>query len=436
MNTAGTAWPAPSRAWWAVSLCCVAALLSYTDRLILGLLVDPIRADLQIGDTEVSLLQGVAFALIYSFAGLPLGRIADRHSRRNLILAGVLLWSAATVACGYAQSFAQLFAARVFVGIGEAALAPAAMSLIADYFPPQRRGTATGTFLMGMVVGGGAALAIGGFLLQLAGNGWFASWPVVGTLAPWRAVLVLLGLPGLVLGLLLLSLHEPARRERSGVAAPGWRESMQKLAAQKSLLLPLYFAMALLAVGDFSLLSWSPALLSRRYGYAADQIGLLLGGIAMVTGVVATVGGGWLADWYARRGGVSLRLQLACLAAALAVPGSLIGLAGPSAAVVLACFGLWSLLSSAAGCIGIGVLQQVLPNELRGFGTALMAFGNIILGLGVGASLTAVFTDRVYADAAAVGWSITTVTLPAALAALALLLLALRHTRRNAVHAG
>lgn len=419
--TTAAAWPPAGRAWWAVSLCCAAALLSYTDRLILGLLVDPLRAELNIGDTEVSLLQGVAFALIYSFAGLPLGRLADSRSRRNLILAGVLLWSAATVACGLAQSFGQLFAARVLVGIGEAALAPAAMSLIADYFPPARRGTAVGTFLMGMVVGGGSALAVGGLLLQLANDGVFAGLPLLGALAPWRQVLVLLGVPGALMALLLLSLREPPRRERAAAAGLSWRETWQRLAQHRALLLPLYLAMALLSVGDFSLLNWSPALLSRRYGYAADELGLLLGGIAMATGVVATLGGGWLADRWGRYDGLRRRLWLACALAVLALPGTLIGLAGGQSGLALAAFGLWSLLSSAAGCVAIAVLQQVLPNELRGFGTALAAFGNILLGLGLGSSLTAALTDHVFADPTAVGWSISCVTLPAALAAALLL---------------
>lgn len=419
-------WPAPSRAWWAVGVFAAAAVLSYTDRLILGILVDPIRAELAISDTQVSLLQGVAFALIYSFAGLPLGRLADVVSRRAVILAGVVLWSAATVACGYAQSFEALFAARVFVGIGEAALAPAAMSMIADYFAPQRRGIATGTFLMGMVVGGGAALAIGGGLLSLAQQGAFAAWPIVGALAPWRAVLVLLGVPGLVLAALLLTLREPPRRARSDAAAPPLGAALARMGEQRRVLVPLYFAMALLSVGDFSLLNWAPALLSRRFGYAPDELGSVLGGIAIVTGVVAALGAGFFADRAMRRGGNVLRLTLAAVLAALAVGGAAIGFAGHSATATLVCFGLWSLLSSAAGCIGVTVLQDVLPDAARGLGIALAAFGNIVFGLGIGATLTAALTDHYFRDPALVGLSITTVTLPAALVAVGLFGLASR----------
>ena len=189
-------WPPATRAWSTVGLFCIAAILSYTDRQILGLLVDPIRADLEISDTDVGVLQGVAFAIIYSVAGLPLGRLADIFQRRRVILTGVALWSVGTILCGYASSFWMLFAGRLIVGIGEAALAPAAMSMIADMFPTERRGTAIGLFAMGMVIGGGAAISIGGVLLELAVDHRFAGIPMVGALAPWREVLVLLGLAG------------------------------------------------------------------------------------------------------------------------------------------------------------------------------------------------------------------------------------------------
>ena len=144
-------WPSRRHGWWMIAVFFATAILSYTDRFIFSLLVDPLRADLGISDTQVSLLQGLAFALVYAFAGLPLGRLADLVPRRNVIIAGVLLWSAATAACGFAATFGQLFAARIAVGIGEAALAPAAVSMIADYFPPARRGTALSVFIAGML---------------------------------------------------------------------------------------------------------------------------------------------------------------------------------------------------------------------------------------------------------------------------------------------
>ena len=188
------------------------------DRQILSLFVNPIRTDLRISDTQVSLLQGFAFFLIYSIAGLPLGRLADLVPRRAIIVCGVLVWTVATIACGLSHSFGALFVTRVFVGVGEAALAPAAMSMITDLFAPHRRGAATGVFVMGKVVGGGVAPGVGGFLLQAAQAGLLHGLPLPGKLMPWRALLLLLGLPGVGLALLLLTVKEPARRHRDGAA--------------------------------------------------------------------------------------------------------------------------------------------------------------------------------------------------------------------------
>ena len=164
---AETGYPSRPYAWTVVAILIATAVLSYTDRQVLSLLVDPIRGELGISDTQVSLLLGTAFAVVYGIAGIPLGVLADRTSRRNLIFAGVLVWSCGTLACGFSHSFGQLFAARIVVGLGEAVLSPAAISLISDYFPPSRRGTAVGFFLSGIAMGIGAAILIGGGVLHV-----------------------------------------------------------------------------------------------------------------------------------------------------------------------------------------------------------------------------------------------------------------------------
>ena len=203
----------PSRpyAWTVVAILIATAVLSYTDRQVLSLLVDPIRGELGISDTQVSLLLGTAFAVVYGIAGIPLGFLADRTSRRNLIFAGVVVWSCGTLACGFSHSFGQLFAARIVVGLGEAVLSPAAISLISDYFPPARRGTAVGFFLSGIAMGIGAAILIGGGVLHVVESGVLAGTPFAGQPA-WRLVLLLIGAPGLLWSLAILLIKEPARK--------------------------------------------------------------------------------------------------------------------------------------------------------------------------------------------------------------------------------
>lgn len=426
-----SAWPRPWASWSAVGLFCVAAILSYTDRQILSLLVDPIRADLGISDTQVGVLQGVAFAIIYSFAGLPLGRLADLVQRRRVILAGIALWSLGTFVCGYAGSFWTLFTGRIVVGIGEASLAPAAMSMIADMFPAERRGLAIGVFIMGMAVGGGVAITVGAAMLAVAAAGGLAGLPLLGGLAAWRAVLVLLGLCGLPLLALLATVREPLRHEVPGeeAASHSLTSVFGQLRLVRRALIPLILGCALMSVGDFAILSWSPALLGRRFGSSPESIALTLGPLIVVAGALASLGGGAVSDQLARCRGSSGRLQLAWISALIAGPFALLALARAPGQVIAA-VALWTLFSTSAGLAGITATQEIVPNRARGLSASFISFGNIILGLGGGATLTGFVTDHVFGDPLAIGKSLTLVVLPADLAAIALFLFASRAARR------
>jgi len=419
---ADSAWPSARRAWWVIGVFFVAAILYYTDRFILNLLVDPIRADLHISDTQVSLLQGVAFALVYAVAGLPFGRLADVLPRRAVIMAGVLTWSLATAACGFAHTFGQLFVARIGVGIGEAALAPAAVSMIGDYFPPQRRGAAIGVFLTGMSIGSGMAIVLGGGLLQAADSGLLKHLPIVGALAPWRAVLVLLGLPGLAIVGLLFSIREPQRRDRAsatGAALP-LKTVVGEFIRLRRVLVPLYLTLALSSAGDIALQAWTPVLLSRRFGFSPGEIGETLGFLAIATGIAGSVFGGVVSDHMAKRGGQPARVLMALGAYVLGLGGGGVALAANGFQVV-ALYTLWMLMITVSETICITLVQEVVPNEMRGVGASLVSFANILIGLSLGTTLTAVFTDHVYHNPLAVGLSITSVAAPAGLLALFML---------------
>lgn len=429
-------YPPRSQGWWAVSIFAIAAMLSYTDRQILGLLVDPIRGDLHISDTQLSILQGAAFAVLYSFIGLPLGRVADLVPRRALLVFAVAMWSFGTILCGVSHSFAELFGARLLVGIGEAALAPAAMSLIGDYFPPAVRATPTGVFLTGMVIGGGSAIAIGGFLLDAAQHAVFANMPVIGTLAPWRAVLVILGIAGLLLAPVFLSLREPGVRKFSFREIGGRLLSLttvfRAFRGQYAVLLPLYGAMAVGSIVDYAILSWTPALLARRFALTPGEIGAGLGGAAILAGLIGTPLGGALADWVAKRFGPLSRIRLCgaiLFAGFMAAPVGI--LATPSA--TLASVFAWILVSSVSGTIGIATTLDLLPHESRGLGTATIAFCNTIVGLGLGPTLVALTTDRVYGTPSSVGLALSTVVAPAIAICCLLFYIATRAVRRNQI---
>lgn len=210
MHNNNNGYPSNLAAWTTVAILMVAYVLSFIDRQILNLLVGPIRRDLAISDTEMSLLMGLSFALFYTLCGIPLGRMADNRSRRGLILFGVLVWSAMTAACGLARSYWQFLTFRVGVGVGEAALSPAAYSLIADSFPRERRATAISVYSMGIYLGSGLAFLLGGLVIKFASAQGDVHLPLFGEVRPWQLIFLILGAAGVLFCLLLLPAgHRP-----------------------------------------------------------------------------------------------------------------------------------------------------------------------------------------------------------------------------------
>jgi predicted MFS family arabinose efflux permease len=272
--------------------------------------------------------------------------------------------------------------------------------------------------------------------LRAAQSNAFAWAPFISQLTPWREVLLILGLIGIVVFLLMLGVPEPARHGRMDETsrAPPLSAVMAEFARRRATLAPLYLAMAVSTISDYALYSWTPAFLIRAFSWPADMAGLALGLSGAVCGVAGTLGGGIIADRLALGGGVHRRLLVASVAAGLSIAGGLVGLSS-GAPVLLALFSLWVFASSIVGTVGIAVVQELLPNEMRGLGTALISFGNTILGLGLGPTLVALCTDYVYRSPSSVGLATTTVVLPVTVVTLLLFLramLALRPARLSA----
>jgi MFS family permease len=222
-------YPSAAAAWYTVAILFMFYWLSILDRLIISLLVKPIRQDLNISDFELSLLQGFAFGIFYAICGLPLGWLVDRMSRRKIIYFGVTVWSFATFSCGLARNYFQLFLSRVGVGAGEASLSPAAYSLLADSFPPQKLTLAITIFGLGSLIGTGMAYALGGMVVEMASNGDPVILPLIGEAKPWQLVFMVIGLPGVLLALLAFTLREPVRRvEMKNAAADGAGRSLRE----------------------------------------------------------------------------------------------------------------------------------------------------------------------------------------------------------------
>ena len=197
--------------WLTVGLLTIAYIFSFIDRYVLGLLIEPIKADLGLTDTQIGLLLGPAFAIFYATMGLPLGWLADRKNRVKIVAVGIAVWSIATAASGLARNFTHLFIARMSIGVGEATLSPCAMSIISDSFPPEKRSRPIAVYTMALSVGAGFASLLGAGVLTWAKSGGSITLPWVGELVPWQATFFIVGLPGLVLSVLFFLLREPAR---------------------------------------------------------------------------------------------------------------------------------------------------------------------------------------------------------------------------------
>ncbi len=393
-------YPPAAYAWTVVALLIGTAVLSYTDRQVLSLLVDPVKRDLRIDDTQVSLLLGSAFALIYGVAGLPLGYLADRASRRNLIVFGLIVWSLATIGGGLSRNFAELFASRVFVGLGEAALSPAAIALISDDFPPERRGLAVGLFLSGIAMGNGAAIMIGGAVLQAVGGGALAGTPLQ-ALAPWRLVMVLIGAVSLAWSPVLFAIREPPRRSRmmeTVVKAGGLAAPVSWISAA-----PLYLAVAMASLVDNAVGAWSPSLLIRGFAKSPGQIGLLLGLLLTVGFGGGVIAGGVLAD---RAGTLKRRLRVMIVAASLAPAASLLLLTHRFAGV-LAGIPLYFALSGVVTAVGFAAILQVVPARSRGLAMSVSFFLNVALGAGIGPTAVALCSRYIFGRALGLGPPIT-----------------------------
>lgn len=425
--------PAIRTAWWLVTVLFVTACISYADRLVLSVLVDPLRQSLGLSDSAVGVLQGPAFTFVYVFASLIFGRLADRRDRRNTVLCGAIAWCIATTLCGLANGFATLLTARMLVGVSEAALVPAAVSMIADSFAPERRGTAVGLFAMGTVIGGPLGISAGGALLAAADAGLFSELPAMAALESWRAVLVMMGVVGSLAPILLLTLREPQRHASSHHTS--WRAAVHYVFSERRVLLPLYAGLALLAIGDYGLVSWVPTALSRRFGLTAGHVGISFGLVTAIAGLVGALSGGWLSDLARNRAGLRGRV-LICIVAAVCATCGAVAVSGNHAAFILAGLGLWVFASTIAGIGGVAILQDWVPNHFRGTAVSLLTFCNTLLGLGCGPTLVGVTTDYIFGAPTAVAFAISSVVAPAGLIAVVVFSICGEQLRKGSPAAG
>lgn len=435
--SAGAAGQSLAYAWYTVLLCMVAYIFSFIDRQIITLLIEPIRADLHISDTQFSLVHGLAFSIFYAIMGLPIARLADARSRPLLIAAGIFLWSVATAVCGLARTFWQLFAARMAVGCGEAALSPAAYSMISDSFPKSKLGLALGVYSIGSFIGAGLAFLIGGTVIDLMQQLGPQTFPLVGTLAPWQLTFFMVGLPGVVIAaLFFFTVKDPPRKAAVGAAAgavPSFsiREVGAYLRAHRGSFTAHYAGFGCLALALYALLSWAPAWMMRNYGLSARDTGLYLGVIVLLGNSAGVLSSGWLADWFTRRGHEDAPMRAGMIGGlGVAVPGALFS-SMPTMGAALGVLAVALYFASFPLATSAAALQIMAPNRMRAQVTALFFLSMNLLGITGGATLVALCTDYVFGDERLVGYSMSIIGAASALGGAALLGWGLGRYRRT-----
>ena len=431
-------YPKPAYAWYVIIVLFIAYTISFVDRQIMALLIEPIKRDLAISDTKISLLHGFAFAIFYTILGIPLGRLADKKNRCFIISAGIFVWSFMTASCGLAKSFGVLFLSRIGVGVGEASLSPAAYSMISDYFPKEKRGLAISLYSMGVFFGAGMAYLVGGLVVKMTAEAAIITIPFIGQVHPWQLTFFIVGIPGLIFVLLMTTVREPVRRDlllKNGADT----DSDLSIAESAKYLITYWkaygshlLAFSLMGTLTYGFFAWTPSFFIRTFQWTASEIGFAFGLIVLILGTFGIVLGGILADKYLTRGSLDAYLRITILAA------TCILIFGCSAALmpnpVLALIFLCPTVCFLGFPVGLApaALNFITPNQLRGQAIALYLFLLNLIGLGVGPTAVALITDYVFKDTSALRYSLLIFTFITALIAIIVLLFGLRPYRRMA----
>lgn len=433
-------YPSESYAWYVVGILTIVYIFSFIDRQILNLLVGPIRRDLGISDTQMSWLMGTSFAVFYTFFGIILGRLADSRSRRSLIALGFIFWSIMTAGCGLARNFMQMLLLRMGVGVGEATLSPSAYSLISDYFPKEKRATAISVYSMGIYIGSGIAFLLGGAVIGYVSTQGTIDIPIIGSIRPWQAIFLIVGMPGVLLSLLMYTVKEPIRRGlRSVQISPG--TGKQSIAPLTEVLIYVRsnsktfvchtVGFALLSFSSYGTSAWIPTFFVRNHGWTASKAGIVYGVVVMVFSTLGVAAGGWMADRMALRGYRDATMRIGFFVAIAWFP---FGIPYPIVDNVNLAVGLMALsafFASAPFGVAPAAIQQIMPNEMRGQASAIYLFVINLIGLGIGPTAVAMTTDYVFHDDKAVRYSIMIVTTIAHVVAALLLWAGLRPFRES-----
>lgn len=357
---------------------------SYMDRQILAILLELIRADLHLTDTQLGILSGLAFALFYATLGIPVARLADRMNRRNIIAAALTIWSAMTALCGLAANFTQLLLFRIGVGVGEAGSSPPSHSIIADLYPADQRASAMAIYSLGVVLGAASGTFLGGMIAHYYG---------------WRVAMFAVGLPGLVLALLVWRFVVEPRRGLSDADLVAGDSDMPSLAAgfvtlwRNAAARHLVMAVSITSLIGYGHVAWGPSFLQRSLKLELMQIALYIAPLGAALGTISGVGGGKLADRLARRHGLHAQSWLVAVLKSAALPFTLIFYFAASPAIAIAAYAVSLLLTQSYLGPTFALIQGLAPLRLRALWAAITLLVINLIGLGLGPMLVGWISD-------------------------------------------
>ncbi len=420
-------------AWYAIFVLTLANISSFIDRQILSLLVKPIKRDLHLTDLQVSLLMGLSFAIFYTFFGIIIGRLADRKNRRNIIIIGISLWSLMTSVCASVVTFGQFFLARMGVGVGEATLAPSAYSMIADMFPKNRLATAMSVYSLGVFLGPGLAILIGTYIVGNLPTEGMVTVPVFGEIFPWQLIFLYIGLPGLVIALLLFTIKEPARTnaiQRDGETVKlSLGESLSIVFKHSRAYLLICFATAGAAMVNYGSNAWMLTFVARTYGWEPAKAGAFYGLVLVVSAVSGVLFGGWYADRLVKKGITDGRVRVGLLAGSLCLLSCFLPLLPKAEWALLAVFIPSFALAAPYGAT-TAAIQEIMPNQVRALASSIFLFILNLIGIGLGPSFVAFFTDVVFKDESMIRYSLVALYLFGGTVSLLLTFLAMKPYRK------
>jgi MFS family permease len=400
------AFPPPRQAWYTVGVLAVITTFALLDQQILGLLIQQIKVDFQLSDSQAGLLLGPTQALFYAFVAVPFSRYIDRWTRKWIMAGGLIVWSLATAATGLAANFTQLFVARVVVGAGEAFNGPTAYSMTADCFPREKLPRAVSALQIGSVAGGGLSLLAGGVVIWLVAHWGAPDLPLVGVLRPWQVVLIGVGIPGLLVSFLLLTVKEPPRRNRSvEFDRAGFVKTVKYLWLHFAVFGPLFIGLTLGSL-DVGSRQWGAAFFERTYGWSPAQYGMISGVISLVVMSLGLVLGAKWAEWFQNRGDAAGAYRVILYTRMFAIPFAVLMPVMPTAGLSMAFNAIGFLTLGMSGPMLNAVMLAITPNQVRGQVMTLYLFIYTVVAVGLAPWITGLTTDYAFTSPDDLRWSL------------------------------